>query len=374
MTPLDRLVRRMIAQSGPMPVFRFMALALQHPEYGYYRRAAAIGRGGDFITAPEISQVFGELVGLWLAEAWDRAGRPDPCILCEAGPGRGALLADALRAIRHVVPGFAAAARLHLIESNETLRAVQAETLAAAAPVWIEGLEGLPEGPLFLVANEFLDALPARQFVMTPHGWRERTVALSEAGSESGSELGSESGRLVFAAGDNPADAVAASGLSLPAKAEPGAIGEIQPDALAFVRGLARRLVASGGAALLIDYGGNLPAGQSTLRGVRGHRLVDPLDGAGETDLSVDVDFARLREAAASEGAVVLGPVGQAAVLRSLGIEARRSALKASASAEDAAAIDAAIDRLIDPAAMGTAFKAMAVAAPSCAALPGFSP
>ncbi len=366
MTPLDRLVRRMIAQSGPMPVSRFMALALQHPGHGYYRRAAAIGRGGDFITAPEISQVFGELVGLWLAEAWERAGRPDPCILCEAGPGRGALMADALRAIRHVIPDFAAAARLHLIESSETLRAVQAEALADAAPVWIEGLDGLPEGPLFLVANEFLDALPARQFVMTPDGWRERTVALSESGSEAG--------RPVFATGDNPADAVAASGLSLPAKAEPGAIGEIQPDALAFVRDLAQRLVASGGAALLIDYGGNLPAGKSTLRGVRGHRLVDPLDGAGETDLSVDVDFARLREAAASAGAVVLGPAGQAAFLRSLGIEARRSALKASASAEDAAAVDAAIDRLLDPAAMGTAFKAMAVAAPSCADLPGFLP
>lgn len=370
MTPLDRLVRRMIAQAGPMPVARFMALALQHPEHGYYRRAAAIGRGGDFITAPEVSQVFGELVGLWVAEAWERAGRPDPCILCEAGPGRGALMSDALRAIRHVVPDFAAAARLHLIESNETLRAVQAEALAGAAPVWIEGLDALPEGPLFLVANEFLDALPARQFVMTPDGWRERTVGLSEPGSESGSECG----RLVFAAGDNPAAAVAASGLSLPAGAEPGAIGEIQPDALAFVRDLARRLVASGGAALLIDYGGNLPARRSTLRGIRGHRLVDPLDGAGETDLSVDVDFARLRDAADSAGAVVLGPVGQAAFLRSLGIEARRSALKASASAEDAAIIDTAIDRLIDPAAMGTAFKAMAVAAPSCAALPGFPP
>ena len=364
MTPLDRLVRRMIAQSGPIPVFRFMALALQHPEYGYYRQAAAIGRGGDFITAPEISQVFGELVGLWLAEAWERAGRPDPCFLCEAGPGRGALMADALRAIRHVVPGFAAAARLHLIESNATLRATQAKALAGAAPVWIEGLDGLPDGPLFLVANEFLDALPARQFVMTPDGWRERMVALSKSGSESGG--------LVFAAGDDPADAVAASGLSLPAQAEPGAIGEIQPDALAFVRDLARRLVASGGAALLIDCGGNLPAGQSTLRGIRGHRLIDPLDGAGETDLSVDVDLARLREAAETAGAAVLGPIGQAAFLRSLGIEARRSALKTSASAEDAAIVDAAIDRLIDPAAMGTAFKAMAVAAPSGAALPGF--
>ncbi len=362
MTPLDRLVRRMIAQTGPVPVSRFMALALQHPEHGYYRSAAAIGRSGDFITAPEVSQVFGELVGLWLAGAWDRAGRPDPCILCEAGPGRGVLMADALRAVRRVIPGFAAAARVCLIESNETLRAAQAAALDQAAPVWVEGLDGLPDGPLFLIANEFLDALPVRQFVMTPVGWRERTVALGEGG------------RLVFAAGDDPAAAVAAPGLSLPETAETGGIGETQPDALAFVREVARRLVDRGGAALLVDYGGNLPAGRSTLRGIRGQRLVDPLGGIGATDLSVDVDFGRLRRAAKQAGATVLGPVGQAGFLQSLGIEARRAALKASAAPEDAAAVDAAIDRLLDPAGMGTTFKAMAVAAPSCAPLPGFSP
>lgn len=362
MTPLDRLVRRMVAQTGPMPVSRFMVLALQHPEHGYYRRAIAIGRGGDFITAPEISQAFGELVGLWLAGAWERAGRPDPCILCEAGPGRGVLMADALRAVRRVVPAFAAAARLHLIESNETLRAAQAEALVEAAPVWIEGMDALPEGPLFLIANEFLDALPVRQFVMTPDGWRERAVAPGE------------DGRLFFAAVDNPAGALVAAGMSLPEGAEAGRIGEIQPDALAFVEGLAQRLATSGGAALLVDYGGNLPAGRSTLRGIRGHRLVDPLDGIGETDLSVDVDFGRLREAAETAGAAVFGPVGQAAFLQSLGIEARRSALKASASAEDAAAIDTAIDRLIDPSAMGTAFKALALAPPACPSLPGFPP
>lgn len=363
MTPLDRLVRRMIAQSGPMPVFRFMALALQHPEHGYYRRAAAIGRGGDFITAPEISQVFGELAGLWLAEAWDRAGRPDPCILCEAGPGRGALMADALRAVRRVLPAFDDALSLYLIESSETLRAAQADALAEAGPrgpVWIEGLHGLPEGPLFLVANEFLDALPARQFVMTRDGWRERTVALTE------------SGRLVFAAGGNPADAVAASGLSLPEQAEIGEIREVQPDALAFADELARRLVARGGAALLIDYGGNVAAGRSTLRGVRGHALVDPLGDIGDTDLSVDVDFARLCASAKAAGAAVSGPVGQGALLRSLGIEARRAALKGSAASEQAAAIDSAIDRLVDPAGMGTAFKALALAPPAGPPLPGF--
>ena len=361
MTPLDRLVRQLIARDGPLPVFRLMALALHHPEHGYYRQAEPIGRRGDFVTAPEISQAFGELAGLWLAEAWDRAGRPDPCILCEAGPGRGALMADALRAIRQVVPGFAAAARLYLIESSERLRPAQADALAGAAPVWIGGLDALPDGPLFLIANEFLDALPIRQFVMTPGGWRERAVALGD------------DGRLVFAAGADPAGALAAAGMSLPETAEPGEIREIQPDALAFVRGLAHRLVATGGAALLIDYGGNLPAGRSTLRGIKGHALADPLGEIGETDLSVDVDFVLLGRAAVSAGAVVLGPVRQGTFLQSLGIEARRAALKASAAADDAAAVDAAIDRLIDPAAMGSAFKAMALAAPSCASLPGFA-
>ena len=361
MTPLDRLARHLIARDGPLPVSRFMTLALHHPEYGYYRQATAIGRRGDFITAPEISQVFGELAGLWLAEAWNRAGRPDPCILCEAGPGRGVLMADALRAVRLVVPGFFAAARLYLIESSETLRAAQADALAGAAPVWIEGLDALPDGPLFLIANEFLDALPVRQFVMTPGGWRERAVALDE------------DGRLVFAAGADPAGALAASGLSLPETAETGEIREIQPDAFAFVRGLGRRLLTGGAAALLIDYGGNFPAGRSTLRGIRGQALADPLSEIGETDLSVDVDFTRLGEAAVSAGAVVLGPVRQAAFLESLGIEARRSALTGPASAEDAGVIDTGIDRLVDPAAMGSAFKAMALAAPSCTSLPGFA-
>ena len=362
MTPLDRLVRRLVAQAGPLPVSRFMALALQHPEHGYYRRSAAIGRRGDFITAPEISQVFGELVGLWLAGVWERAGRPDPCVLCEAGPGRGVLMADALRAIRRVVPAFAEALRLYLIESNETLRAAQAGALADAAPVWIDGPGDLPEGPLFLIANEFLDALPVRQFVMTADGWRERAVALGD------------DGRLVFAAGDDPAGVPMAAGLSLPENTEEGDIREIQPAALAFVGELAQRLVASGGAALLIDYGGNIRAGQSTLRGIRGHALVDPLGEVGETDLSVDVDFAQLRAAAEAAGAAVFGPVGQGALLRSLGVEARRAALKASTSAGEAADMGSAIDRLVDPGAMGTRFKALAIIPPACAPLPGFLP
>lgn len=362
MTPLDLLVRRLIAQAGPLPVSRFIALALQHPEHGYYRRAAAIGRGGDFITAPEISQVFGELVGLWLAGAWDRAGRPDPCILCEAGPGRGVLMADALRAIRRLVPEFAAAARLHLIETNETLRAIQASALADAAPVWIERPDAMPDGPLFLIANEFLDALPVRQFIMTPNGWRERAVAIGEHD------------RLVFAAVDDPASALAAAGLSLPERSVTGEIREFQPDALDFVDRLTKRLVAWGGAALLVDYGGNAPAGQSTLRGIRGHRPVDPLGKIGETDLSVEVDFDKLAKSARAQGAAAFGPVGQGAFLRSLGIEARRRALKEAAPTETAEAIDSAIDRLVDPAAMGTAFKALALAPPAGPPLPGFPP
>ena len=362
MTPLDRLVRRLIARAGPLPVSRFMALALQHPEHGYYRQAAAIGRGGDFVTAPEISQVFGELVGLWLAGAWLDAGRPDPCLLCEAGPGRGTLMADAMRAIRRAVPDFAAALRLHLIESSATLCRAQAAALADAAPVWIDGPAGLPPGPLFLIANEFLDALPVRQFVMTQAGWRERTVALAA------------DGRLVFAAGDAAGGELMAAGLALPARTETGTVREYRPEALAFVDAVARRIADHGGAALLIDYGGERPSGRSTLRGIRGHAAADPLDAVGATDLSADVDFAALRAAAEAAGAAAFGPVGQGDLLRSLGIEARRAALRAAASPGGAAAIDAALDRLTDPAGMGGRFAALALAPPGTAPPPGFAP
>lgn len=364
MTPLDGLVRRMIAQDGPMPVAQFMALALQHPDHGYYRQAAPIGRAGDFITAPEISQVFGELVGLWLASAWDQASQPKRCYLVDAGPGRGVLMVDALRAAKRTMPDFAKAAMLYLLESNHTLRAVQDQALSDVYPYWVDSLDSIPNGQLFLVANEFLDALPVQQLVMTEQGWRERVVGCDAEE------------RLFFAAGGDPTGSLMAAGLRVPPDAGIGDIHEVQPVALAFVRELAERLASRRGAALIVDYAATPSsegkAGRSTLRGIRGHRLVDPLSKLGETDLTVDVDFAAIASVAREAGAAVHGPVPQGEFLQALGVEARRAALKRSATPEQAVEIDTAIDRLVDPAAMGTVFKAMAIATPSLRVLPGF--
>jgi len=360
-TPLDRLIRRMIAQDGPMPVAQFMALALQHPEHGYYRQAAPIGRAGDFITAPEISQVFGELLGLWTASVWDQAGRPSPALFCEAGPGRGVLMADALRASNSLVPDFSRAAQVHLIESNSTLREIQAAALADAAPVWCENAGDLPDGPLFLVANEFLDALPVQQWVMTADGWRERVVGIDAKEA------------LAFAASDDPAADLVAAGLSLPSDAGVGAVHEMQPAALKLAGELAGRFCQDQpGVALFIDYGRTGQAGRSTFRGIRDHAFVDPLVDAGAIDLTADVDFSALKRAAEAGGAAVYGPVGQGAFLQALGIEARRAALRQQATEDQRQIIDAAIDRLVDPAAMGAIFKVMAIASPTLGPLPGF--
>ena len=361
MTPLDGLIRRIIAQDGPMPVSQFMALALQHPEHGYYRQAMPIGQAGDFTTAPEISQVFGELIGLWVASVWDQGGQPSPSLFCEAGPGRGVLMADALRAANRTVPAFGKAAQVYLIDSSTTLRALQAEALSNATPVWCENVGDLPAGPLFFLANEFLDALPVQQWVMTEDGWRERVVALG--GGD----------RLAFAASDDPATGLAATGLDLPANARTGAVHESQVQALQLVGDLARRLCQAGpSGALLIDYGHVGQNGQSTFRGIRDHAFVDPLCDVGAIDLTADIDFGALRHAAEAEGATVFGPLGQGEFLQSLGIEARRAALKQQAGDDLRQTIDAAIDRLVDPSAMGAIFKVMAIASPTLGPLPGF--
>lgn len=347
-----------------MPVAQFMALALQHPDHGYYRQAAPIGREGDFVTAPEISQVFGELVGLWLASAWDQARQPKHCYVVDAGPGRGVLMVDALRAARHTVPDFAKAARLYLLEINQTLRAAQEQALIGVYPAWVDTLDAIPNGQVFLVANEFLDALPVQQLVMTEQGWRERVVACDTEE------------RLVFAAGGDPTGSLMAAVLPVPPDARIGDIHEVQPVALAFVRDLAGRLMSRRGAALIVDYAAGptsgAKAGRSTLRGIRGHRLVDPLSRIGETDLTVDVDFAAIASVAREAGAAVHGPVTQGEFLQVLGVEARRAALKRSATTEQAVEIDTAIDRLVDPAAMGAIFKVMAIASPRLGPLPGF--
>ncbi len=368
MTPLLDILRRRIAAGGPVTVAEYMAEALGHPRHGYYTTRDPLGAAGDFTTAPEISQMFGELLGLWCAECWQRMGRPDPVVLAELGPGRGTLMADALRAAR-VVPAFRSALRVHLVETSPTLRVAQAAALGRAGldhpPAWHDSLAGLPEAPLLGIANEFFDALPIRQFQRTAAGWRERLIDWDEANRHL---------RFVLSARPDPAALLIDRGL---AAAPVGAIAEIGLTGRALAAELGRRMVESGGAALIVDYGYERPAAAETLQAVRRHKTVDPLAEPGEADLTAHVDFAALAAAARAAGAVVTGPVAQGEFLARLGIGQRAAMLKRNAAAAQAAEIDAALARLIAPDQMGALFKVLAMTAPGLAAsgpqdLPGF--
>jgi NADH dehydrogenase [ubiquinone] 1 alpha subcomplex assembly factor 7 len=351
-------ISRRIAAEGPLSVAAFMAMALYDPTSGYYARGRPIGAAGDFTTAPEISQIFGELVGLWCALAWDEVGRPDPVVLAELGPGRGVLANDLLRAVA-AVPGFRRALRLHLIEASPLLRAEQERRLAWAEPIWLERADQLPPGPLLVVANEFLDALPIRQFVRREGGWAERLVALDLTGE------------LVFADGV-PSPAAALLVPKRLRRSATGAVVELCPTALALAAFLGRRFTCEPGAALFIDYGyyGETPG--STLRASRRHRPVSVLSRPGTADLSADVDFAAVAAAAGAAGAEVYGPVAQGRFLVALGAAARCEMLCARASPTQRRALEHGLMRLLDPAAMGQAWKAMAVTTPGLASVAGF--
>ena len=339
MGELGRLIARRIALTGPISVADFMAEALGHPRLGYYRQARPLGAAGDFTTAPEISQMFGELIGAWLAERWLAMDRPEVALI-ELGPGRGTLMADALRATRGV-PGFHAALRLHLVETNTELRAEQQCALAAFTPSWHERFEEVPAGPMLLVANEFFDALPVRQFEKTDRGWRERMIGLAPDGET-----------LIFALA--PGATPFARFLS---EASDGAQAEISEAGHALAAAIGARVKRDGGWALIIDYGYESGMAAS-LQAVRGHKGASVLDGPGETDLSAHVDFAAL--AAAAE-APTFGPVSQADFLHRLGLLQRAETLKARASEAQRRALDVTLARLIEPDQMGTLFRVMAV-------------
>jgi NADH dehydrogenase [ubiquinone] 1 alpha subcomplex assembly factor 7 len=341
-----RIARR-IRREGPLSVAAYMAMALHDPDDGYYARRNPLGRAGDFITAPEISQVFGELIGLWCADVWQRMGRPPRVVLAELGPGRGTLLADLLRAAASV-PAFRGAIELFLVEASAVLRRAQQQRLADAAPKFVDGIDSLPPGPLLLIANEFLDALPVRQLVRGPAHWAERLVAL-DAG-----------GRPVFVDGrGSPAVQllVPESLRSLP----PGSVVEICPAAAALAAALGERLAQQPGAALFVDYGYCPSAPGPTLAAVRRHRPDRVLDDPGGADLSAHVDFAAFAQAAHAAGAAVYGPVPQGRFLLALGAVPRLAMLSARATPAQRSALAEGLRRLIDPAQMGTLFKAVAL-------------
>jgi SAM-dependent MidA family methyltransferase len=352
---LDEL-KRIIALEGPLTVERYMALCLGHPAHGYYMTRDPFGTDGDFTTAPEVSQMFGELIGLWAAEVWRLMGAPRPFRLIELGPGRGTLMSDLLRAAR-IVPGLLEAADIHLVETSPALKARQQEKLSSApVPVtWHAALSEVQAGPAIVVANEFFDALPIRQYVRTEGGWCERLVGLGE---DEGLSFG----------------LAAEADARLPHMGNIGDVLEWAGVALDIVQDLAARLVGQGGAALLIDYGHSASAFGDTLQAVKRHAFSDPLSEPGEADLTVHVDFARLTEAARSWGAAVHGSIPQSDFLRALGIEARAKALQANATADQAADVESALHRLTDaaPAGMGSLFKVIAISHPNLTGLPGF--
>ncbi len=361
--PLLPLIHERIRKSGPLSVADYMSLALDHPDFGYYRTQDPFGAAGDFITAPDISQVFGELLGLWLATAWVEAGRPSPCRLVELGPGRGQLMADLLRAAAGV-EGFLAGADIHMVESSERLRAVQRQALPDHHIVWHDRIETVPEGPLFLIGNEFLDALPAHQLIRTESGWAERLVSVEDDGSLGFSTGAAPTGLLRL---------IAESAWGNSEELNVGDIAEVSParDALAEVLG--HRLASHGGVALLVDYGAwvDHPTGD-TLQAVHNHQAVDPLCKPGLTDLTTQIDFQSLGKAGARGGASVFGPVPQGTFLRGLGIEPRMAALLKNADDEQRLALRGALFRLTDASAMGEVFKVMVLASPRGPLPPGF--
>jgi NADH dehydrogenase [ubiquinone] 1 alpha subcomplex assembly factor 7 len=355
----DKIVRRIRAE-GPLTVAAYMAMALHDPEGGYYARRGPIGAEGDFTTAPEISQIFGELIGLWCAELWERIGRPDPVLLAELGPGRGVLMSDLLRAAG-TVPEFRRALRIWLVEASPVLRAEQERRLRQAQPAWVSRVEELPDGPMLIVANEFLDALPIRQFVRGATGWSERMVAADPAG------------RLVFV--DGPASPAASllvhSRLRYGA---PGTIVEICPAALVLAGALGSRLVRQPGAALFVDYGYFPTALGPTLRALQSHRPVSALAAPGTADLSSHVDFAPFAEAARAAGADVHGPIGQGRFLTALGAGLRLEALSARATPAQRQSLESGVRRLLEPGEMGDLFKVVTLASPGLASPAGFDP
>lgn len=362
MSPLLDLLRRSIEQDGPLTVARYMTEALGHPQHGYYITRDPLGAAGDFTTAPEISQMFGELIGLWLVDAWRRLlGEPKLLRLVELGPGRGTLMADALRAARKV-PGFLEAAQIHLVETSPTLRERQRLTLKAHDVTWHDQLSEVPDGPILVIANEFFDALPIRQFQCTDKGWRERLI-----------DWDAEHGRLTHALARDfdPASALITFDLR---RARPGEIAEVSPAGVWQARSIAERVVDFGGAALLIDYGYRGPALGDTFQAVRAHEYADPLADPGEADLTAHVDFGALIRAAQDSGALAFGPVDQGRFLFRLGIEQRLEGLRRRASPAQRLALESGLQRLTDPKAMGSLFKVAAFAPPNRGLPAGFEP
>jgi SAM-dependent MidA family methyltransferase len=358
---LEAEIRRRIQAAGPMPVAQYMTLCLTHPRHGYYMTRDPLGTAGDFTTAPEMTQMFGELIGLWACSVWRQMGSPENLRLIELGPGRGTMMLDALRAVQ-VVPAFRQAIVLHFVEISPALEKRQRQALAGTdvAVEWHKALEDVPPGPTIILANEFFDSLPIQQAVLCVDGWHERVV-----------RIGNDE-HLQFAHARDPMPLFEQMLPEDLGQAQIGDVFEWRADQIALELG--RRVERSKGAALVIDYGHAPSAVGDTLQAVRSQKFADPLAAPGLVDLTAHVDFQALARAAESMGARAQGPVEQGPFLRRLGIANRADALKRAAPPQKAAEIETALDRLTSEArtGMGRMFKAIGFAHRALGPLPGF--
>ncbi|MGB0570515.1 MAG: class I SAM-dependent methyltransferase [Alphaproteobacteria bacterium] len=357
--PVVRRLTRLIAEHGPISVADYMKIVLGDPEGGYYANRDPFGVDGDFTTAPEISQMFGELIGLWCVDAWQRIGAPAEFALVELGPGRGTLMADTLRALA-TLPACRAAAQIHMVETSPTLRTAQQKALQGQNVTWHDAVPTLDGLPAIFVANEFLDALPVRQFVKTRDSWRERMVDHNIA-----------TGALTFTA-TGTASPDGPNAARLLTDASEGDILEESPAVTAVVSAIATHIATHGGSALFVDYGHRRTAIGETLQAVRQHRPIGPLDAPGTSDVTAHVDFQRVAEAATAAGVRSLGPLDQGVFLQRLGIRERAKALRGNADERQTRDLNAALTRLIGPSEMGTLFKVMALTEQRIELLAGF--
>ncbi|MEJ8311615.1 class I SAM-dependent methyltransferase [Agrobacterium larrymoorei] len=359
-TPLARRIKSLIRLNGPLSVTDYFSLCLADPEHGYYKTRQPFGRTGDFVTAPEVSQLFGEMLGVFMVHAWQRHGTPANVRLVEIGPGRGTMMADILRVIQRIAAPLYETMSVHLIETSPLLTETQQKTLAAheGKISWHESFEDVPPGFLLIAANELFDAIPIRQFVKTPQGFRERVVSLNE------------DDELIFTAG--------VAGLDpdlLPPQPERQALGtifEYSPAREAVMAALCERLKVNSGTALIIDYGHMVSGYGDTMQALRMHEYDPVLAHPGEADLTSHVDFESLVKTANANGVHVNGCVHQGDFLYGLGLKERGQALAATATPDQTLAIAEAINRLAGEGAgkMGELFKVLAVSSPALHLLP----
>ena len=358
MSDLMDIITDKIHSEGPLPLESYMELCLSHQEYGYYPTRDPIGAAGDFVTAPEISQMFGEIVGAWCAHIWMTMERPDPFMLVELGPGRGTLMADVLRTAGQL-PGFASAARICMVETSPAMIDRQKEKLFPITDniKWFDSIDLIPEGPSIVVANEFFDALPIRQLVLHEDKWQERAVGLDEDEC------------LVWTHREgNDLEALVAPELR---ESEPGTIIEVAPIRSGAVTQIASRYGDHPGATLIIDYGYTGPQAGDSFQAVREHAYADPLIDPGASDLTTHVDFNGIAHAASAAGANVYAPMPQGAFLESLGIGPRSDQLR-EANADKKASIDLDLARLVSPDQMGALFKVLMFTSPDLPPPPPF--